>query len=103
MTHTPTPWTHDGPDEFGDYSFTGPENALAIAVVVQNLRDPEVTKDTAEFLGTAVNSHDGLLEALEGLADVVHARKCWQANWGRLPDNLPALKKARAAVEAARL
>ena len=74
MTHSKTPWTHDGPDEFGDYSFTGPENALAIAVVVQNLRDSEVTKDTAEFLGTAVNSHDGLLEALEEVMD-------WIVNW----------------------
>lgn len=65
MTHTATPWTNDGPDEFGDYAFSGPEDALVIAVVVQNLRDPEVTKNTAEFLGTAVNSHDGLLEALK--------------------------------------
>lgn len=30
---TPGPWTHEGPDDFGDYTISGPTEKLAIAAV----------------------------------------------------------------------
>lgn len=67
MTHTKLPWHAEGPDMFGDYNIIGPENVLAVGAVVSNLRPAEMTKANADLIITAVNSHDGLLEALEAI------------------------------------
>ena len=56
----------------------------------------------ADRLALCWNTHDELLEALEKLADNVHAGLCWEHDYGQPPSSLDALIDARAAIKAAK-
>ena len=58
---TPGLWSIAGPDQFGDYNIHHPGDRLAIGAVVSNMRPADEVAANAEFIVTAVNSHDALL------------------------------------------
>ncbi len=46
--------------------------------------------------------HAELVKTLERLTDIVHARLCWQEDYGKPPDILLSFKEARAMLEKVR-
>ena len=68
MKHDGTPWSIEGPDQFGDYNIHGQEKRLAVGAVVSNMRPPIVTKANADLIVTAVNAfhnYEGDLSKVE--------------------------------------
>lgn len=94
---TPLPWAAEGPDMFGDYNIIGPDEALAVAAVVSNMRDPAIVAANAAFIVRACNIHYDLLEALEALRAEVEdhtKRSGWAGRGAReIADN--AIARAR--------
>ena len=100
--HTPGPYRADGPDMFGDYNILHDGGALAIAAVVQNLRDKdEVAANAALF-----SASSEMLEALECLLDgfpFPHTANEYElVQAGCEPMEARKIAKARAAIAKAR-
>lgn len=106
--HTPTPWIFYG-EEDGDTGVItcevlGPTEGVVAYVNDPSLGDDDVMIANAEFIVTAVNSHEELLEALEQAAlELEEAANV-------LTNSLPSLasiyrvaaESKRAAIKSAR-
>ncbi len=104
MTHTPTPWTINGPspgldrdiDDGGDYAILSAEKHIIAETFRLISRGIAADSEAnAQFIVRAVNNHDALLEALEGLADKVSDYSLERASGTDVAD---AIGQARAAV-----
>lgn len=94
MSHTPTPWNGD--------QFTMPEtiriasiDGKSIAGLAQSVKN----KANAEFIVRAVNSHEELLEASQGLLNALQARLMRTGCNGPEESAIKALKQAIAKAE----
>ncbi len=79
MTHTPTPWSVSGMRiKFGGVpvlSIFGPDDTTHVLVLYGDgsTEQHRAAHADANLIVTAVNSHDGLLEALEGTTKLARA------------------------------
>lgn len=61
---TPGPYRCEGPDPFGDWNILHPGDALAVAAVVSNMREPEEVAANAHLQAAAPELYDALKRIL---------------------------------------
>lgn len=102
--HTPTPWKVDGPVQEGTIDIaTGKQSAMRdVGYGIRGVEpkmyggtiigiEKGITKENAEFIVRAVNSHEALLEAAEYISEVYKDR-LGDIAWDKLQS---AIKMAR--------
>lgn len=86
---TPGPYRCEGPDPFGDWNILHPSDALAVAAVVSNMREPEEVAANARLFSAAPELYEALEMVRDGDDD---CRK----------DGLPTMSEfARGRIDAA--
>lgn len=65
--YTEGPWRADGPDGFGDFNILHDANALAVAAVISNMRQPSEIEANARLISAAPDMYEAHVENVRQL------------------------------------